>query len=69
MSTNASAAIQVIKAIADSIKELGEVPSGHLYAMVAGHMDLTTYDKIINILIASNLIKREDSHLLVWVGP
>lgn len=61
------AALQAVKAIADTIKELRTVPSGHLYAQLMGVMTLTTYESIIETLIRSNLIVRDTDHLLRWI--
>lgn len=63
------AAIQVAKAIADAIRDLGEVPSGELYARVMGHLTLANYEKVIDSLVGAGLVKREANHLLRWVGP
>lgn len=56
-------------AIADCIRRLGSVPSGHLYARLMGHMSLETYEALIGILIEAGKVKRHPSHLLVWIGP
>lgn len=62
------AAIKVAAAVGETIKELGSVPSGHLYAALMGRMDLSTYNKCIGILKQANLVE-EKNHLLTWVGP
>jgi hypothetical protein len=61
------AAIQITLAIADAIRELGEVPSGHLYARI-GHLSIEDYNSIIDILKRGGLVK-EQHHLLTWIGP
>ena len=60
--------LQAAKAIADCVKELGAVPSGHLYAHVMGHMSLETYQGIIDKLKQIGFVS-ESSHLLTWTGP
>jgi hypothetical protein len=55
-------------AIAEAIRELKEVPSGHLYARVMSRMSLQTYDLIIDRLIGAKLVSRQN-HLLKWIGP
>jgi hypothetical protein len=55
-------------AMADAIRELGEVPSGHLYAALMEKMTLETYQRIIGMLKASGMVK-ESFHVLKWVGP
>lgn len=62
-SIQASAAI----AIAEAIRELKEVPSGHLYARVNQHMTLDAYFGIISALKSAGLVKEQNS-LLTWVG-
>lgn len=62
------AAIQVVIAIADTIRELGRVPNGHLYAMLTGRMSLRSYTIVIEKLKATGLVK-EVAHELIWVGP
>ena len=58
----------VVLAIADAIRSLKEVPSGHLYAAVMDKVSLNTYNQIIDILIKAGRVRREPSHLLVWIG-
>ena len=55
-------------AIAESIQQLGEVPSGHLYAAVMGSTDLLTYERVVGLLVRSGLVARRGD-LLIWVGP
>lgn len=62
------AAIQTIRAIADAIKELKEVPSGHLYAQLMGRMSLDQYNQIIGILVNAGVVKQDPSYLLHWIG-
>lgn len=61
--------MEICLAVADAIKALGPVPSGHLYAQLMGHMDLTTYQRIIDTLVNAEVVRRDPSHLLTWVGP
>jgi hypothetical protein len=56
-------------AIADAIRDLGSVPSGHLYAHVMGRMGLETYQAIIKVLVDGGLVRQDASHLLTWIGP
>ena len=70
MNTTARATdYRVIAAMAEAIRALGEVPSGHLYAHVMGSMDLPTYQYIIDRLIGAGLVTMDRSHLLHWIGP
>lgn len=58
---------EVVDLVAGAIKELGEVPSGHLYAALSGSLTLNVYQSII-----ARLVKRGDvkisNHLLTWIG-
>ena len=58
--------LQTCRAVADAIRELKTVPSGHLYAQLMGHMSLDTYNQIIGVLKVAKLIK-EENHLLIWL--
>jgi len=53
---------KAVGAIDDAIKEAGEdgIPSGHLYAAVMGHMNLDTYNGIIDILKKAGKVKEEN---------
>jgi hypothetical protein len=64
----ALSAFKVVAAIGETIRDLGEVPSGHLYAQLMSRMSLDTYNKIIGILKQTKLVK-ESGHLLTWIGP
>ncbi len=62
-----AAYIQAAKALGAAIKELGSVPSGHLYARVMDKMDLDCYNQLIDILKDAGVV-RESGHVLTWVG-
>jgi hypothetical protein len=62
----AQAVIQVIFAVRDAIKELKEVPSGHLYASLMSKMSLESYMQIIDLLKKSGKVT-ESGNLLKWV--
>lgn len=62
-------AFQIVLAIGDTIRDLGSVPSGHLYAQLMGRLSINEYEKILGILESAGQIRRESSHLLVWTGP
>ena len=65
-----AAALDTLKALADCIRELKQVPAGHLYALAAmpTGMTLETFDSAIGLLVRSKLVERTN-HLLRWVGP
>ena len=60
-----AAGLNVLMAVADAIRELGKVPSGHLYVMLMAKVDLQGYESIIRTLVNSGVI-RQDGDLLVW---
>jgi len=60
------ASLNAIKAIADTIKELGVVPSGQLYGTLVGVMDLNTYESFVSRLVGAGLVKK-NGNMLVWV--
>lgn len=55
-------------AMGETIRELGRVPSGHLYAAVMSKMSLQCYQQLIGVLKNAGLV-REESHELIWCGP
>jgi len=63
------AAVNVVLAVADCIRELGAVPSGHLYARLMGHMDIDAYQSVIGTLVRAGFVREHPSHLLEWIGP
>jgi hypothetical protein len=66
--TPQEAAIEIIKTIAEAVRSLGSVPSGHLYARVMGTLSLDAYTRVIESLKRMGLVE-EKNHLLTWVGP
>jgi hypothetical protein len=62
------AAIEVTRAVADCIRELRQVPAGHLYARLMGHLSVEQFEQIISVLVYANLVRRHPSHLLEWIG-
>jgi hypothetical protein len=62
-----TAGIRMAAAVGEAIRDLGSVPSGHLYARLMGHMSPETYNKVISLLVKVGAVK-EENHLLTWVG-
>jgi hypothetical protein len=56
-------------AVSDTIRDLGNVPAGTLYAHLMDRMDLASFDAMILTLVNAGLVVRNPSHLLRWVGP
>ena len=66
--SQAGALVMATAALAEAIRDLGSVPSGHLYARVMGHMTAEQYAWAIDRLKGAGLVA-EDNHVLRWVGP
>jgi hypothetical protein len=64
-SDQVKAAIETIRAIADTIRSLGSIPSGELYARVMQYIPIDSYNRIIDILVNSGLITKTNN-LLTW---
>lgn len=62
------AALAITVAVAEAIRELGSIPSGHLYAQLMGRIDLAGYTRIIDTLKNAGLVA-EERNLLTWKGP
>ena len=62
------AALRVVQAVADTIREVGRAPMGTLYAglMTAG-CSYGQFERIVSILTGAGLVRREGD-CLVWVG-
>jgi hypothetical protein len=67
--TDVKAALGILTAVADAIRELGEVPSGHLYANLMSKLTLEQYEQIIGVLKSTGLVSESNAHLLTWLGP
>ena len=61
------AALSAIVMIAEAIRASAEVPAGHIYATVMGHMDLATFGSFIDKLVGAKVVERRGD-LLLWVG-
>lgn len=59
--------VQIGMALAEAIKGLGTVPSGHLYARVMGYVGLDEYQMHIDTLKKAGVVT-EKFHELTWVG-
>ncbi len=62
-SNAASATVMAVAALYEAISALGEVPSGHLYAHVMGHLTMEQYNSLIGIMKRTGLIT-ESGHVL-----
>ena len=68
-SQKTSAALSILRSVADTIKDVGRAPSGVIYAALSTHgCTLQQYEQIVNMLIGSTLVKKI-GHELIWNGP
>jgi len=65
----ARAAVKVIAAMAEAIRDLGTVPAGILYAHVCGTLTIESFENVIGILKGAGLVEEKASHELRWIGP
>jgi hypothetical protein len=63
-----NASVLATMAVAEAIRELGSVPSGHLYARLMGQLSLESYETILRTLRGAGLVEQKN-HVLRWVGP
>lgn len=63
------AAVNATLAVAEAIRELKQVPAGNLYTHLMPVMDLDQFNALIRILVNAGLVREDQSHLLVWIGP
>ncbi len=63
-----ASAMHVTLAAAEAIRTVGRIPSGHLYALLTGKVDISGYQALIRTLKNSGLVK-EVAHELIWIGP
>ena len=61
------AAVEIMKAVASAVKELGSIPSGHLYAQLMGKMSLETYQDMIATMERLNVISVKN-HLITYTA-
>jgi hypothetical protein len=70
MATSAEirAGFEILKATAEAIRDAGQVPAGHLYAMLCGHLSIGGFESLISTLVNADLVKR-NGDMLVWIAP
>ena len=63
-----AAGLDFVVAVAETVKELEEVPSGTLYAVLSSvhGMTLDEYNKITSLLVKWGMIK-EENNIISWV--
>jgi hypothetical protein len=63
------AGLAILMAVSETIRELGEVPSGTLYATLIGKVDFDGYEAMLRTLTNAGLIQVMPSHMIRWCGP
>ena len=61
--------LTLLFAASEAIREAGEIPSGTLYAVLAGRVDFIGYEKMVRVLKGAGLVAEDRGHLLRWIGP
>ena len=67
--TEVKAAFGIVQAVAEAIRELCEVPSGHLYANLMSKLSLAQFEQVLGIRKGAGLVLESNAHLLTWIGP
>jgi hypothetical protein len=62
------AGLNILAAVAETIREAGEVPSGTIYAALLGKVSMEGYTSLLRTLKGAGLVE-EKNHLLRWIGP
>jgi hypothetical protein len=62
------AALKATAAIGEAIRELRVVPSGELYARIAGVVSLETFKGALDILRRTQLVRVLPDNRLEWIG-
>lgn len=66
------AALQIAKAVIDSIRETGErgLPGGTIYAALMTHgCTMEQFETLMRSIVDTGLISRDGNHLYRYVGP
>ncbi|SRR3990167_4138746 len=64
----AKATIDMVRAVADTIKEAGRIPAGTLYAsLMTQGCTIQQYEQIEGLLVRSGLVRKVNDEL-IWIG-
>jgi hypothetical protein len=67
-SAQVAAVAEVVALLGNIIRQVKEIPSGHLYARLMDKVNLDQYNSLIAILQRMGWIKIQH-HLIIWTGP
>ncbi len=59
------ASLNAVFVLGGAIRELRQIPSGHMYAMVMAFLSLEQYEQAVSILVNAKAIRRKGD-VLVW---
>ena len=66
---SAKTLLMVVKAVSETIREVGETPAGTLYAaLMQQGCTLQQFDSLIDILVRTKMVVRS-GNMLRWIGP
>ena len=66
MNERVKAGLSLMVAVAETVKDLGQVPSGHLYAVLMDQMTFDQYNRIVDIMKRAGMVT-EQNNQLTWV--
>jgi hypothetical protein len=52
--------------VAEIIREMKQVPAGHLYALLIAFMTISEFELVIRVLIETRFISRKD-HMITYI--
>lgn len=61
--------LRLMLAVAETIREVGEAPSGTIYAALMDKVSYNGYMGLLASLQCAGLIEVAPNHMIKWVGP
>jgi len=68
ISNQQRAALGVVLALGEAMRDLSRGPSGHVFGNVIGQMSLVDFNAAIGALKSAGLIKEDPRNVLTWVA-
>lgn len=62
-------AMEIVKLVGEVIRDVREIPSGHLYACLMEKISFDDYTKVIDLLKKAGLVEESNAHMLSWKEP
>ncbi len=62
------AALELMRAVIEAVRDAGRIPEGTIYAALCGSLSHSAFESMMARILGTGLVRREPSHLLVWVG-